>query len=204
MPKRQHRAPQGASSMPPKPGQFRSNIILRHTQRFTNTGATTFAVTGKTLAASFGAMCTVTNTTCACLYDAVRVKRIKIWGPSSTAANTVSVVWSSPAPTSNAANVEVSDTSTSSAFPPYVSTAPPRESLASFWTNSGSSSVLATLAVPNAGAIIDVEAELIISDSAATQITSSVVTGVQGEVYYLALDGTSTHSVIPVSSNTTF
>jgi hypothetical protein len=203
MPKRQRRAPTGASNAMSKPGQFKSNIIIHHTQRYVTTGTGT-TLTAKNIAASFGSMCTVTNSTCTTLYDAVRVKRIKIWGTAAAASSTVSVEWSAASPGVNYANVEVSDTSTSTAYPPFVSTAPPRESLASFWTNAFSSVVLATLTLPNAGTIIDVEAELIISDSATAAETTTVVTGVLGEVYYLPLDGTTTHSIIPVSNTTTF
>jgi len=89
-------------------------------------------------------------------------------------------------------NKEVSDSSTSSAYVPYVEARPPRGSSASFWQAVGSnwsSEVFFDLALTD-GSFIDLEIEYVQADGAASPTSSLAISGGSaGAVRYPSLDG---------------
>jgi hypothetical protein len=190
-----------------KPPQIKTNVIFRHKYRYICTASSSFTVNPLKMAAAAGCVCTVANTTCSQIYDSVRIKSIEMWSPapSQGTAATATVLWNQlAAGISNMSSVEVSDTSMSTAYPAHVKTRPPKASFAANWqTSSSQTPTLCTISAAT-GTVIDVEVELILSDSNASTATSTVVTGVLGIVYYLPLDGTTSHNVIPVQLTTTF
>jgi len=146
-------------------------------------------------------MGTTTNTTVTAFTGSVRVKRVEIWAVGQTlgTAITCSVLW---AGTTNSADVEVSDTSVSTAAPAHINSRPPRNSLASFWNIAGTQTLFSLVAP--AGCIIDVEVEqTLFDDDNGSNATVSVATAVVGTVYYLSLDPNATHRYAPISLTTT-
>jgi len=187
------------------PPQLSSNIILAHKYRYTATAAANaILINGASLLLSAGVVGTVTNTTVVSLFQALRVKRVEIWGMSSALAvpATVTLEWLGGAIAS--APVEVSDTSLSTAAPAHINTRPPHNSTPSLWQlPSGLNNSMFQITCP-AGSIIDVELELILQDGA-TITSFPAATAALGQIYYLALDcSVPSHNFVPVAVNTTF
>jgi len=158
-------------------------------------------MTAQTLCDSFGLVCTGSNATAVSLIAAARLISVEIWGQTTTSstASTVSVEFNNGSnfnPTYGP-GTEVSDSSTSSAYTPYVMAKPPKNSNAAFWqgrTNlSGSLNATTVCYVNNsiAGGIVDVVAEVILHDNGkATPVTATVITtGTAGCLAYAPLDG---------------
>jgi hypothetical protein len=190
-----------------KPPQIKTNVIFRHKFRYICTASSSFTVNPVKLAAACGSICTVVNSVCTLLYDSLRIRSIECWSPapSQGTASTATVLWNQlSAGISNMSSIEVSDTSMSTAYPAHVKCRPPKESFASNWTSAASTTPnLMTLSLAT-GTVVDLDVELILGDTGASGPTATVVTGVLGTVYYLPLDGTSSHNCIPVQLSTTF
>lgn len=174
--------------------------MFSHKYRFTSTSGTATALTPTSILLAAGSVGTVTNTTVVSLATSVRISNITIWTPpaSQGATATCAIDWIGSA---NAPNREVSDTTVSVSVPARVSSAPPPNSLASFWQTS-SASTLCVLTAPT-GSVIDVQMTLILSDTDQVQGTVGVATAVIGALYYMSLDPNATHRFVPVSLVTT-
>jgi hypothetical protein len=148
-------------------------------------------------------MGTTTNTTVTSFFQSVRIKKIRIFSPppSQGSVATCSVEFSGTS--SSFGSQEISDTSNSVAQPAMIDTAPPRNSLASFWSSAGNVGQLAVINCPS-GSIVDLTVDLILSDDDQTNPTRAVSTAVIGTVYYLALDNGTGHVLVPTSLTTTF
>jgi hypothetical protein len=190
-----------------KPPQVKTNVIFSHKFRFIATGSSSFIVNPIKLAAACGTMCSVVNSTCSILTDSVRIRSIEVWSPapSQGTAATATVLWNQlSAGIANMSTLEYSDTSMSTAYPAHVKCRPPKASFAANWTSSAATTPnLMTLSIAT-GSIIDLEVEMILGDTGASAPTATVATGVLGTVYYLPLDGTTSHNVIPVQLSTTY
>ncbi len=179
-----------------------TNIRLSHKYRFVASTAFNGQIFPIGLIGACGGVCTVTNTTISLLVESLRLKKIEVWSAPATqgASSTCTVEWSG---SDNSPNVEVSDTTISVARNAHLVTSPPNLSLASFWTTPTSSNALFSLTCP-INSIIDIWLDEVLADQASALGTTTVATGVLGELYFLPLDGTTTHLLIPVSLNTTF
>jgi hypothetical protein len=190
------------------PKQIRNIPILHHTFRFQATAgqAQSITITSLNVLGALGSICTVNNSTVACMAQSFRIKRLKVYGAVGTLGqgNTVIIDW---AGTTQTPNIEVSDSSTSSAYPAYVSSAPPRESNASFWQTPQISSTIMFAIACAPGSIIDLEVEYTLADVDSQFTSCAVITVAAGTLsvpYYLSLDGNTTHNLIPTGLNTTF
>jgi hypothetical protein len=191
-----------------KPPMIKTNVLLKHKFRYICLSSISgMTITALRLANACGVMGTVVNSTVSNLYDSVKIRSIEMWGPppSQGAAATVTCLWNQlAAGVSNMSTLEFCDTSNSTAVPAHIKTHPPKETFASFWQpSSGTSINLCALSAP-AGTMIDVEVELILSDTGASNSATTVTTCLLGAVYYLPLDGTAGHQVPPVQLNSTF
>jgi hypothetical protein len=88
----------------------------------------------------------------------------------------------------------------------YLSVEPPKDSLASYWSISGSNEadVLFSMDLPTNTIIdVDVTYQLLngVADSPAAIPVSSTQTVVGGIIYQVALDGTSTNTLVPSAWN---
>ncbi len=187
----------GGSQNPP---QFVSNIRNSHKFRFVASAAYNSQVSDTAILGVPGAVCTVVNTTAAMMTQCFRIKKIEVWAaPAAQGSSaTVSLDWIGLA---NSPNLEVSDTTLSVARNAHIIAVPPINSLAHFW-NRGSNTAMFTLVCP-INSIIDVTLEYILDD-VGTLTTVGVVTGVLNTLYYLPLDGVTTHLLTPVSLQSTF
>jgi hypothetical protein len=132
------------------------------------------------------------------LLQAVKLNRIEIWSSQSSGASvsTVSILWQ----TQYGAQIEHSDSSTSTTFPAHLITTPPPQSLASFWSTNGSdeSEVLFQVSA-NQYSIIDVHMDLVMADGAGVTVTTTGNTTADF-VYICCLDGAASAGVLtPVS-----
>lgn len=138
------------------------------------------------------------------LLDGVRVRRVSIWDTTATlgALGTVSMTWVSP----STLPVTVSDSSVGTAVPMYISSAPPKGSLADDWIVDVGGAAVDTgyvlQMVLTANAVIDVECELALQNNYTGGTTSGISTTLStsaGIVYQCYLDGIAAGSgLIPI------
>jgi len=188
----------------PRPPQFNSNVVKHHKFRFLASSAVAnVTITNFNVLAALGGVGTVANSTITQFNKSFRIKSIEIWTPpaSQGASATCAVEWLAPA---NSPNWEVSDSSMNPTYPAHILARPPPNSLASFW-NAVSTSQNMFEITASGGSIVDLVVDYIEDDQeAANNTTTGVATVVLGNKYYLALDGVTTHLLVPVSLNTTF
>jgi hypothetical protein len=91
----------------------------------------------------------------------------------------------------------------STAYPAVIATVPPPNTTAKFWHNNTGTEQLFTLTYPT-GTIFDLDLDLVLFDDEVGNNTYTPITGVSGQMYYLALDGFATNVLQPVSLITTF
>lgn len=150
----------------------------------------------------------VSSTQVARMFSGIKLNRVEIRAlsvPNLAAGTdaqllTETIEWTS----SYGPSSEVSDSGTP-LHPPLLITAPPAQSLASFWSLTGSneSDVLFLLNITG-GAIMDVWVDAILQDGQSpTVIGSFTSTPTVGQVYALALDGRASNNLVPVSYTTT-
>jgi hypothetical protein len=188
-----------------KAPMLKTNVNYSHKFRFVATAQGTATVTGIKLGGVVGASGTTAATQLCTTADSVRIKSIEMWAPPPTqgSVSTVSVVWNqASAGVVNFSTIEHSDTSNSVAVPAHVKSHPPKDTLAAFWQPTSTGVTLCTLVTPP-GTIIDVDLDIIMSDSAAATQTYTAATIVSGVMYYLALDGFAGNNLVPVSLTTT-
>lgn len=135
------------------------------------------------------------------ILSAIKLNRVEIWGLSGSGASdygasSVVVEWLSQySPTS-----EVTDSGTA-LYPAHVVTTPPRQSIASFWSMSGSneSEVLFKVIAPP-GAIMDIWYDMVLQDGQGPTSVGTTASGVAGTLYYSHADGPDASSTwAPVS-----
>jgi len=185
-----------------KPRQINSNIRVSHRYRFVSTSGTATAVTGQSLLGALGVFPTIANSTVAAIFGSVRIKNLEMWTTTATlgSAVTCSVEWAGSA--TNSGDIEISDTSVSTASPAHINSRPPKNSLASFWSTA-TTGQLFVLTAP-AGTIIDVVVEMtMFDDTNGSNAAIGVATAALGNVYYLSLDPNASHRYPPVSLTTT-
>jgi hypothetical protein len=197
------------------PPPFKSNIIGRHTFRFVSTNGLATDITAISTLFAVGGLAYPAGQFVGWA-ESVKVHSIQIWTPYSTGSspinNTCSVKWN--ADTFLVPNVEVSDTTTSSAFPAYINAVPPPRSLAAEWMNTASfaddSAIYATVIAPN-NSIIDVDLSYVLYDEIfntgeATPNIATLTVYTSSYAYYGSFDGignVGTHRYPPVSLSST-
>jgi len=183
------------------PPQFSSNVRLAHKFRFTASSAFGAYITDTQVLGVCGSICTVTNSTVALFAESIRIKKIEIWAaPASQGANsTCSVDWVG---FGNSPNIQASDTTLSVSKNAHVVTSPPPNSLCHFWQKATGTGLFSLTCPINS--IVDLSLDIILADQEVAISTATVATGVLGHIYYMYLDGTTTHLLVPVSLNTTF
>jgi len=190
--------PQGGSSDPP---QLSTNVRLKHRFRFMATAAQNGPITDTNILGACGTICTVVNSLTTNFTESFKIRKVEVWAaPSSQgSASTCSVDWVGY---QNSPNLEESDTTLSVTKNAHIVAVPPQMSLASFWQKS-SGTTLFTLVCP-ANSVIDITLDMIQADQEVALVSNAIATGVIAHTYFLALDGSGTHNLVPVSLNTTF
>jgi hypothetical protein len=180
------------------PPAVNSNLTKTHKFRFLTSGnAINDPVTGLDLLTVCGVIAASTSAAYA-IQNSVRLKRLTFWGASPTYSSfgaplpsRISVLWQNNASLNSAFNTELekSDISTSTAYPAYLSMAPPRGSLAAQWLSPISTSAPGTLfqLSCNVGSILELEIEMVQQDG--TGLTLSIVNvATAGTVGYTRCD----------------
>lgn len=187
MPRRPMRMARLPRPLPSGPAQLRTNLEHTHQFRFVSSSGAATAITDVTIMSAAG-VCATTAIVGHTIRRSLKVNQVEIWSPpaSQGAAVTCSVLW----PQSQRSQArEVTDTSVSVSIPAHVKCGPPRESLASFWTNGTVGSTFFTLVAPP-GSIIDVWLSLVDDDGDdANPVNAATLVGATvGRVYYCSLD----------------
>ncbi len=177
---------------------LKTNIIYRHTYRFSSGSAVTRDISPRNILLASSVFCTG-GTQFTALNNSFRLRNIKIWSAATTvgAVSNASVLWFGA---NNSPPIEISDSSVSTAQSLFINTAPPPTSLAKFW-QVDSTTKLFTIQVP-AGAIIDVELDMILADTGFINLTYTMTgSGVTSALYYayLDVDQGASATLVPVS-----
>jgi hypothetical protein len=142
------------------------------------------------------------------LIAGIKLKRVEIISMSSSAviraSSPISLEWlSNYGPSS-----EITDTPSSVSMPACIKTSPPKNSLASFWSLTGSneSEVLFKIVLPSSmGHTIDVWVEQVLMDDESPVQIVTQTSGVVNQLYEGYLDGQNANSVLqPVSYTNLF
>jgi len=172
------------------PPQFTATVRFERKARFVANAGTTLSLTRAMLLSHLVAA--KTTSTATRLLSGIRLKSLTLWSfPNSTATSlqmvpvTVSVEWTSTYGPSKI----ISDTSMSIS-PASVQSNPPRNSLASFWSLTGSneSDVLCILEIPQY-TVIDMTYECILQNGETPTALSPTTAMTAGSVYMSYLDG---------------
>ncbi len=173
------------------PPQIVPSISIGHVFRFQTSAATSIAVSGISLG---DLLCVAATTTSAYqLANAVRIRKVEIWGTATNVFTpvTVSCDFSGSSAGSFGPSRIISDTSVGATRVAHVVAKPPRDSQANQWQSSSSASTLFTLVLPTL-AVVDIHYSLTMRDSAgATSVTGAVAGATVGQLYVRALDSPS-------------
>jgi hypothetical protein len=196
MARRRGRKSRGAQHAPSRffPTPIDQNLPIRRVWQFVASAATNGPIYFDNINA-FGMA--VSSTVAYGLYDAVRLRRVKVWGVNSSSAQTstsmctVSVEWSGAyGPGTKITGIGNADR------PAFIDCRPPPLSDADRWQQlSGSQHNVAFYLNVPAGAVVEVDAELTqIIDAASNPVTYAYSGGMTtGEIYSLFLDAYSTN-----------
>jgi len=189
---------------------FKSTIRFKHMFRYqcTVTGTnTSISITRADLLnlIAVGLNNTLVGQQVSRIFSGAKLNKLEMRNPgaapvagSDTELTTGAVEWTSTYGPSS----EVSDSGTP-LHPLFITTTPPRQSLASFWSLTGfnESDVLMILSVP-AMAIIDLWVEFVMQDGQTPVLLTPTASSVDGTVYAIYLDGVVSGVLKPVSYTT--
>jgi hypothetical protein len=184
----------------PKPGQIATSVSSSRVFRFY--GANQAAVTRGNMLGLLAMA--ITTGTLGGLISSIRIKHIKMWGVSGNAIQGIGLLWKG----GQGRDIMLNDVSTSTAYPPYISSSPPPMSTASFWSSIDNASLSEVLFELNPtseeGAspvcVVDVSVDIVLQSSGTTPnvISAGTSSWSPGTVYYGYLDGVSSPSYQPV------
>jgi len=193
----------GAPSLPPV---LNTSPTIGHTFRFTNTAnSTALAISGALLQGALGVMGTATNSTVRPWATSVRIHKITIW-PSAGSNPPIApgVEW-------GAVSSTVKDEGKYTGLPYGITeeramiSRPPKKSVCSDWLSLQATGIttLFYITAP-AGSIMDISLSYTLANVFVTSNAITTATAVIGTVYYLALDGNSSHNWGPIGLPTTW
>jgi len=204
--RRKQKAAQSAWVVTPlKPPEYLSNTLVSKTFRFqvsfnSSSSPTTYNITPAKLGA-LQVICTATNATGTQLYEAAKIRRIKIWAsPPPTGMVNVGLTFGGTALGVAGPNRTYSDQSIGMTRPAFVDGVPGKLTQAGQWqscaTNVGTNTIftmLFTAVGTGAGTLIpitiDVDLTLrMTNDARATNNTCTLASAILTQMYYLALD----------------
>ena len=176
---------------------------LRHVVRYAcANGVSNALITPANMLNSLGTVCTAANATVFPFVSSFRIHSIRIWnGLSSTGKTQAAVRFSS------AISTAVRDVEESVSYPEGVTIPsatewrPPKGSTSEFWQASAGTAFMAITCGP--GSILDIDVSYTLVNSFVGGAVS-ISTGVVGTVYYLPLDGVSSHAILREGVPTTF
>ncbi len=179
------------------PGQLMTSVSISHCFRFQSSAAINMTVTNVSLG---DLLCMASAATAAYqLANAVRIRKVEIWGgPDSTLAPvTVAVDFSSNTVGGIGPSQRFSDTSIGSTRIAHLVAVPPKSATASMWqVSNGAVISLFRLELP-ANAVIDIHYSLTLRDETGQQaVTGAVAGATAGQLYVRALDSTTGGAIL--------
>jgi hypothetical protein len=169
---------------------------------FSAAGTSTQAITPTNVLTSLGCIGTVVNSTVAAFHSSFRLHRIVIWGGlQASGAESVSVSWSSALSSSVRDTEKVIAYPEGGGIPGAMTFTPPKGSIAEFWQGANTNAFVRISLSP--GSIMDVHLSVTLGNTL-TPPSATVATAAVGTLYYLPLDGPSTHLITPLGLPTTF
>ncbi len=190
--------------------QIVTGHAYRKTFRFQGNlqSGTGYQITAQNIIDSLGVVGKVANTSVAELWQSFKLHRVTIWAAPPTASFTeLSLEWEGNS-TVAAAEMQVSASSISQSVPLVLDVVPPAGSQAAFWSVEGSGDIFFLSAITAGSSalpiIIDLDLTCKMLDGGFAAAATAVTTCVVGELYYLPLDGVTTHALNPVGLASTF
>jgi hypothetical protein len=190
-----------------KPPQLDVAMPLRHTFRFASANlASITSITATDILGAAGVYTQTANSSVVAWYTSFKIHRVRVWAYTTSSDPTelpVSISLEFTGGASFGANRMYNDISLNSAQPAFLDVVPPKDSSCSFWQNIGSNVMfILTAAQSGIGAagsvILDLDLSLqTVGDTTGNQI--AVATAAAGSSYFLALDGPSSNTLIPVA-----
>jgi len=175
---------------------------LRHTFRFVSNAGGNSTVTPSMIIGALGTICTVTNSTVRPFCSSFKINKISVWeSASASAALAFNIAWSA------ATGIQMRDEEKNRELPEGVTVTgvlvsrPPSGTLAALWQTANSNNLL-TMGY-NVGTVLDLDVSFTLSNQYLSG-TQSVATGVLAAVYYLYLDGSTSHAWTPAGLPSTF
>lgn len=184
-----------------RPPTFLPNPSFTRKIRFICNASGGYNVTPKAVANGCGVMCT-SSTSASTLITAFKIRRVQIWGMSGSSNQTVALTWFGDQTLNFESNKEFSDSSTSSAYVPYLNLVPPNHSSARDWQAVGGSFSTGVIFALNCGngSIIDLTLDVIVGDGNASPTAATAITGgTAGVIKYGPLDGYGGGSLLAIS-----
>lgn len=133
----------------------------------------------------------------AALFEAVRIKKVRIWSPSTIPSGSsyqpsnILLTWGSRNALGNGKNNTISSVSMSTKAA-HISASPPRDEEPAFWHNestpSSAGGIAFTLTAP-VQSIVQVDLELSMTPKSQVAALNALVSATSGQMYYRGLDG---------------
>ena len=184
----------GGGATIPHPPQFDATKHVNGRARYVVVGTQTAVSITRGALLSHLIMNSASGTANYRLFSAFRLKSVEIWGAAASAA--VSIEWRS----ANGPTVIASDTTVLSAVPAHVRTSPPKDSLAGFWSLTGTNESESLFLITSpADSIVDITYEAIVQNGESATLVTTTASGAIGTVYETYLAGATTTGFVPVS-----
>jgi hypothetical protein len=184
-----------AVSLPPR---IQLSPAVSHTYRFRSTSASATLVTVASMLGALGGLCTAVNSKIGTWASSLKIIKVTVWPSGSTSGVTnATLSWYL------GESAQVPDEAWDEAIPEGITATkalvftPPPKSLCGFWIDSSDSAANLFAIQTSIGSVVDLQvAYRLVNVQSGLQIT--VVTGVLGTVYYLALDGPTSNTYVPI------
>lgn len=187
------------------PPQIENTLKVRSRIRYVAGSNNIVSVSVADLIGSFGGTCTVTNSVFKPWASSARIRRMVLWpsASASTELNTATVSWNSGVSGLNRDSERTKDVPEGVLLTGRVVFKPPRKSVASDWMAASIGTTNIFTLTCSVGTLMDFEAEFTLANQF-TSGTQTIATGTLGSLYYLPIDGASSHQYFPVHLPTTF
>jgi len=183
--------------------QLQTSIICSHKFRFECTTGESVNISLLNLFGILGNICSVANTTLVGWAGSLRLKQVEIFESAQSVSTVNSVISWYTNSSANLADKLTLNSTIPYDLPSRNAAVPPKNSLASFWWNTSSSSSLALFGLQTAvGSIVDVTIDFTLGNQAGGYM-QTVSTANLGGDYYLALDGPASNKLVPIGLPTT-
>jgi len=180
------------------PPRIQLSPAVSHVFRFRSTSASPASITVADILGALGGICTVANSKVDTWASCFKIHKVTVWPSGSTSAPTLATLqWA------QGESAQVPDEVYDEAIPEGITAtkalvfAPPAKSLCGFWINSMDSAAAVFAITSSIGSIVDLQVSFRLVNAFAG-VLATVAAGTLGTVYYLALDGPSSNTYVPV------